>query len=297
MFYSSKKVSIIIPTFHDWDRLAVCLSALSKQTLSRDQFEIIVANNDPTDKTPAGFIFPSNCSIIEVAAPGSYAARNAAISVSNGEIIGFTDSDCIPEVDWIANACNFFAGNPQISRIAGHIDLFFQGDRLLPAEVYEKVYAFKQDLVVERLNSSVTGNMFSYKKVFDDVGQFNESLFSGGDHEWARRAQAKGFNVAYSPEVRVKHPARHKMSELVKKSRRVGGGRAGMRRSSRLKASAKVLWALIPRLNEIYYYLNRYGNDLPSKQKVQVIAIKTYLDFVERLEEFKFAFGKTAERG
>ncbi|CAG5072003.1 hypothetical protein DYBT9623_03943 [Dyadobacter sp. CECT 9623] len=297
MSSSAKKISIIIPTFRDWDRLSICLSALSKQTFPKSDFEIIVANNDPADEMPHGFVIPENGAVIKVAKPGSYAARNAAIVRAQGQILGFTDSDCIPESDWILNAYNYFLEHSEVSRIAGHIELFFKRDQLSPAEVFEKVYAFKQDLVAERLNSSVTGNMFAHKKVFDEVGLFNDSLFSGGDHEWARRAHANGFNIAYSERVSVKHPARYKMSELVKKSRRVGGGRAGMKRTNLCKSAAKVLWAVIPPFTEVNNYLRRYGSGMSAYQKIQVLAIKGYLDFVERLEEFKFSTGKTAERG
>jgi len=34
-------VSVIIPTYHDWDRLAICIEALENQTYSEEMFEVI----------------------------------------------------------------------------------------------------------------------------------------------------------------------------------------------------------------------------------------------------------------
>ena len=40
-------VSVIIPTYHDWDRLKLCLKALEQQRYPTDRFEVLVVNNDP----------------------------------------------------------------------------------------------------------------------------------------------------------------------------------------------------------------------------------------------------------
>lgn len=46
-------VSVIIPTYHDWDRLKKCIEALKIQTYPSDLFEVIIVNNDPADKAPS----------------------------------------------------------------------------------------------------------------------------------------------------------------------------------------------------------------------------------------------------
>src|SRR5690606_33493940 len=102
------KISVIIPTYHDWARLILCVEALKNQSFPQEDFEVLIVNNDPLDKVPAGFpIFP-NFSIINEEKPGSYAARNSAIKIAKGEILAFTDSDCIPDKDWLQNAYRYF---------------------------------------------------------------------------------------------------------------------------------------------------------------------------------------------
>src|SRR5690606_25863401 len=93
--------SVIIPVYRDWYRLQLCLNALSHQSFPRDSFEIIVVNNDPMDIAPVDFKLPINAMLLVEAKVGSYAARNAAIAVAQGAVLAFTDSDCIPEQDWL----------------------------------------------------------------------------------------------------------------------------------------------------------------------------------------------------
>src|SRR5690606_38366783 len=119
-------VSIIIPTYHDWVRLQQCLSALNKQSYPKENFEIIIVNNDPLNNIPNNLELPSNCILILEEKPGSYAARNKGIKIAKGEIIGFTDSDCIPEIEWIKNAVEYLCFNPNCSRVAGKVNLFYQ---------------------------------------------------------------------------------------------------------------------------------------------------------------------------
>jgi GT2 family glycosyltransferase len=82
---------------------------------------------------------------------------------------------------------------------------------------------------------SVTANLFVKRNVFTTVGQFNASLFSGGDVEWNKRATQAGVGLLYMPKVFVMHPARLSMHALITKSRRVlGGGFVSAKQEKRL---------------------------------------------------------------
>jgi len=96
-------VSIIIPTYRDWDRLRVCLDALAVQTYPRDRIEVIVVNNDPAN-APGTLAFPGTLRLVDEETPGSYAARNAGLRVAGGDVLLFTDADCVPEPRWVEEA-------------------------------------------------------------------------------------------------------------------------------------------------------------------------------------------------
>ncbi|MCE7059707.1 glycosyltransferase family 2 protein [Dyadobacter sp. CY343] len=290
------KVSIIIPIYQDWHRLAFCISALQQQTYGKEHFEVIVVNNDRESSSPADLVLPFNFKLVHESKAGSYSARNKGLIYASGDIIGFTDSDCIPDKNWISNAVDLFIQNPNVGRIAGRIDLFYKGISLTPAELYEKVYAFKQDHVVEKLASSVTGNMFTRREVIDTVGGFNENLFSGGDHEWSRRAEQAGFKIVFGSNVIIKHPARSDLSQLIRKSKRIEGGRTAVNKFGKFNSFIRLAKAVKPPFMDLFYYLGRYGKDLSLKEKVIVCLVKYYLVYIERLEEFKLSFGRIASR-
>lgn len=279
-------ISIIIPTYKDWERLSLCLNALNNQTIPKDQFEIIVVNNNPSDSPPDQFFFPENCRLIVEKKPGSYAARNSGLQIASGKIIGFTDSDCIPDKDWIKNATLFFSNNKDCSRIAGRIELFYKSNHLTTAELYEKVYAFKQDFAAS-IGSCVTGNMFTYKHVFEYIGPFRDDLLSGGDHEWSLRAQKRNFKIVYCENVLIKHPARLKMSELVKKSKRTGAYFG----KSKMTSTARFFKYLIPPVNSLWH-----GTNLLIKERLIVFSVRYYLNFIRGFEELRLSFGKQGER-
>jgi GT2 family glycosyltransferase len=220
---SNITVSIIIPTYKDWARLQLCLNALSRQRYPAEYIEIIVVNNDANEDGSQHINLPSNAVLINEATPGSYAARNAALKIAKGEIIAFTDSDCLPSENWVSEAVKVFEENAEAQRVTGPVNIFREINGGWLAWKFESVTAFNQQYNVKS-GVSVTANLFIKRHVFSTVGQFNASLFSGGDVEWNKRATLAGVSLLYMPKVLVMHPARLSMHALITKFRRVLGG-------------------------------------------------------------------------
>ncbi|WP_346795482.1 glycosyltransferase [Halomonas sp. Bachu 37] len=223
------RVSVIVPTYYDWERLKLCVAALHNQSFPQDDFEVIIVNNAPDDTPPDDFILPENFNMITEEKPGSYAARNAALKIAKGEIIAFTDSDCIPGATWLEAAIGRLEEGAE--RIAGKVELFFKSDKLTLVEIYEEAYAFDQKRYAQA-GGSATANMVTWAKHFETVGLFNDSLMSGGDNEWGWRAKEKGIPIVYAPEVVVNHPARADIKSMLKKRKRILGGSVNIKRKS-----------------------------------------------------------------
>lgn len=290
-------VSVIIPVYNDWKRLALCVNALTDQTYPKDMFEVIIVNNNPPDTAPDDFSIPDNCTIIEERTPGSYSARNAALKIVKGEIIGFTDSDCVPDKDWIKNAVDYFEKNKNCSRIAGKISIFFNSPKPTKAELYDKLYAFNQKEYVDTSGTCVTANLFTYKLVFDNIGFFNEALMSGGDFSWGTLAHKKGFKIDYAENVVVHHPARANLKELIKKEKRVGGSQANFlkKHDSFLINLLKFSKELIPRYKSLRF-IYRNGKNLSTSDKMYTYIIRQYLLGIRAYERFRVQTGKEANR-
>lgn len=223
------RMSVIIPTYRDWNTLAVCLDALRKQSVAPEKFEIVVANNDPSMLVPSEFELPSNGIMINVDQPGSYAARNAAVKVSRADLLAFTDSDCVPERNWLASALKLFDDNPNVLRIAGEVRFFVEDGNWSAAALYDRTFTLQQKRFSKE-GKAATANAFSRRTVFDAVGLFDPKLLTGGDHEWSQRAQIAGFTLAYCSEAVVGHPARSSLVEIIRKTRRFAGGTIARKR-------------------------------------------------------------------
>lgn len=121
------------------------MNALTSQDFPTSDYEIIIANNDPADPTPDTLDLPANARILPASQPGSYAARNAALAESVGDLIAFTDSDCIPEHDWLSTAVQHMTDHQEVGVIAGAIHVFARSDRANPVEICDRIFFLRQD--------------------------------------------------------------------------------------------------------------------------------------------------------
>lgn len=178
-------------------------------------------NNDPEDEPPA-LDLSDKFRVLEESREGSYAARNKGIEVARGDVLAFTDSDCIPQPQWLEVGVEALSRGAD--RVAGKIEVFSRSEKPGAAELYEKTSAFQQKSSVEVYGTCVTANLITYKKTFDKAGLFNSSLLSGADTEWGIRAREAGFSIVYAPQAVVRHPARDSIGKLLHKQRRVVAG-------------------------------------------------------------------------
>lgn len=287
-------VSIVIPTYHDWNRLSLCIKALQNQTYPKDSFEVIIVNNDPKDHAPNNYSLPVNVKVLSEGKVGSYAARNTGIEAAKGEIIGFTDADCVPHPDWIEKAVEKFSIGT-VDRIGGKIELFYQNeDKKSWIELYESIYSFNQKKTVEILKASVTANLFARRELFDKVGKFDESKKSGEDIGWNRRANSFGYDLLYADTVKINHPARATFKDFTSQRRREFGGKKEIKLTN-IKSFAKNLF-YVPYLFYVIVISKNIKLFLKEKQlsildKAKVTIVNIYLYFVIVFEFFKLMFG------
>lgn len=212
-------VSVIIPVYRDWVLLRSCLDALTAQTLSRDQFEVIVVNNGETVEAPGGGGIDH---FLHEPAGFSYQARNAGLGQARGAYLAFTDADCRPEQDWLqAGVAALQVGDADV--LGGDIRIQ-TGSRNLAAW-YDAVFGLKQEHYLHALGGMATANLFVKREVFERIGSFEGHLPSGGDISFCRRAGEAGFSVRYSPAPVVLHPARDSWSAILGQRRRHTIGR------------------------------------------------------------------------
>ena len=220
---STPFVSVIIPTYHDWTRLKLCLDALKLQTYPQECFEVLVVNNDPEDIPPFK-IETGNVYLFKELKPGSYAARNLGVFNAKGEIYAFTDSDCIPLSNWLYNGVLTINSDLENDIVAGYINVFPRLEKQPNmVELFSMNFELGQEKYVKKKRFA-TANVFIKKKVFILIGNFNHLLKSNGDFEFAQRATSNNFLIKYCKNSIIAHPARSSFNQiLVKAKRKIGG--------------------------------------------------------------------------
>jgi GT2 family glycosyltransferase len=210
-------VSVIIPHFNDYDRLEDCLTLLGQQTFPHERTEIIVADNGSECGIEAvRRLVGDRALVIEATERGAAAARNAAVSVSQGRALAFIDSDCCPDSRWLEEGLMALY---RTDFVGGRVDMQVGEVGMTPAEAFESVFAFKNDRYVTEQGFTVTASMFVWRSVFDAVGFFQHGVPE--DKDWSHRARKLGYRIGYAPKSVVAHPARRTMPELKRKWRRL----------------------------------------------------------------------------
>jgi GT2 family glycosyltransferase len=209
-------VSVVIPHRGSDTALERCIQALRSQNYPQSLVEIVVVLNEPKER---GLEFPLSPGVSLLWEPNnfSYAARNRGVRHATSDVIAFTDSDVVPNRDWINQGVSAISRGADI--VAGHIDLSFTTTPLSPAACYEKLYAFDQQKNTVA-GYAATANLFVTRQALERWGLFDETSRSGEDFEWTRRATEAGARLVYSPKAKVTHPARESMAELFAKARR-----------------------------------------------------------------------------
>ena len=124
----SMAVSVVIPTFKRTALLKRCLQAVLTQTLDPSVYEIIVVDDAASAETRrmveelvAEAALPPVRYLANEVRRGPATARNRGWREAAGEIIAFTDDDCIPESDWLVRGLEAFL--PGTAGVSGRIEV------------------------------------------------------------------------------------------------------------------------------------------------------------------------------
>lgn len=224
------KISVIIPMFNAGKFLDSLVLSLKKQ--SDDNFEVIFVDNNSMDNTSekiSSLIHSDDrFRVIKYKnKASSYGARNYGVRFSNGNILVFTDADCLPENDWLYSIRSCINNNLLIS---GHVDLDLI-NRFNIWEVFDKVAHMKNKDKASK-GHVATANMAVMREDFFRIGIFSE-VTSGGDYEWSTRAVSSGLNLIFNNEVIVKHPTRKTKREIREKLMRIAKGQSELKRDNK----------------------------------------------------------------
>lgn len=109
-------VSVIVVTRERPELLEGTMRALAHQTW--EKFEVVVVDHAPTERTR---LLARREGARYIPAPASTLAwaRQAGVSAASGEIVAFTDDDCLPDVAWLAHMVDAFRADRSVAGVQG----------------------------------------------------------------------------------------------------------------------------------------------------------------------------------
>lgn len=238
-------VTVVVPVYNDVARLRTCLAALAAQDYPADRFDVVVADNASTeDLRPALPAGDARFAVVLEPRRGSYVARNTAARHATGEVLAFTDGDCIPRPDWLSRAVAALTTPDPPDAVGGDINILFRrGSRPTTGpELYETVEGFDQERFVRVTHFAATANLVVPRETFRRVGDFNAALKSGGDLEWGRRLHEMGGRLDFAADAVVDHPSRPSWRDLTHKTVRIAHGLVDLSESPETAGFARDSW-------------------------------------------------------
>jgi glycosyltransferase involved in cell wall biosynthesis len=220
---SPPRVSVAVTAYDAERDLPALLEALDAQTLPRERFEVVIADDGSSDRTAD--IAGSWPGVRLVRAPhrqGEAGTRNLAVAGGTAPVVAITDADCRPLPEWLE------AGLEDLDALDADL---LGGEVRMPvgespslSALIDLARRLDQRVAVEEAGYAVTANLFVRRRAFEAVGAFTEGLRAGVDAEWVLRATAAGFRLAYSPRAVVLHPPQSRPRDLARKAYRDGYG-------------------------------------------------------------------------
>jgi glycosyltransferase involved in cell wall biosynthesis len=121
---SQFKVSVVIPIRDRQRELTACLAAMQEQTFPAKDFEILICDDGSIEDLKPGlapFQLKLNLNYLKQMPQGPAAARNLGIRNARAPIVAMTDSDTLPDREWLAQLVTALQANPQAVAVEGKV--------------------------------------------------------------------------------------------------------------------------------------------------------------------------------
>jgi len=207
-------ITVIVSVYNGAKHIEGLLKSLLILDYPHGQHEIIIVNNNSTDNTVSvveqyQIKFNGRLKIIHENKKGSSHARNRGLVEAKGEIISFTDDDCVVDQQWMKEIATTFNENNADA---------VQGKIVLCTKIPENTFVSKQfikdrfahvdygpDVFKMDKENLVGANMHFRRDVFDRYGNFNPNFQMNDDTELSHRVKMGGGQRFYNPKLIIYH--------------------------------------------------------------------------------------------
>jgi glycosyltransferase involved in cell wall biosynthesis len=194
-------IDVVVCTFNRASMLEEIVSSLMAQTYPAERYLVTVVDDGSVDETWTKLeqmaASQSRLRPLRIAHAGLSAARNYGWRSAQGDIVAFTDDDCLADPGWLAAVARTFADHPEALGAVGKT-----------VTVPERVTPLTHQVVVSHPNTIYHGcNMAYRREVLSAVGGFDEGAHYAEDSQFAAAVLIRG-PILFAPEIVIIHPPR-----------------------------------------------------------------------------------------
>jgi glycosyltransferase involved in cell wall biosynthesis len=219
---SSPHVSAVICTRNRGDKIASAVRSVLACDYPSFDLTIIDQSTDDLSRDAVAElgVDPVRLRYVHSTEPGLSRAYNNGVRRTTGEILVFTDDDCLVEPDWIVNIVKAFESEPDGDLLYGQVIAAGEGEsdvQLTPA-----LHLDAPERLAKGEGFKVWGmgaNFAARRRLFDRAGYFDEMLGGGGplwssqDYDLEYRAYKAGCVILLRPEVHIRHDGRREAED------------------------------------------------------------------------------------
>ena len=203
-FTSLPYISVVIPCYNCAKTIGSALNALKQQSYA-GLYQIICVDDGSVDTTADVIRSFDNVTYIYQENAGPAQARNTGADKALGDILVFTDSDCVPEVNWLDRLVEGFISD-EVGAVAGSYGIVNKEFRLARG-VHAEIMFRHHRLMGQYVRAFGSYNVAILKKIFFSVGGFDGSYrhASGEDNDLSYKITQAGYKIFFNREAKVDH--------------------------------------------------------------------------------------------
>ena len=207
-------VSIVIPAFNAEKTIDRTIEACLGQDFNGSR-EVIVIDDGSADNTgkiaqryPVRYIYQENS--------GPASTRNQGWKASKGRFVCFTDSDCIPQRNWVEKLLRNYQGDEKVGAVGGSY-LIANPSSLLATCIQEEI-TLRHLAMPREVRFLGSYNLSVRNSVLEETGGFDEGYrkASGEDNALSYKILKHGYKILFDREALVAHYHRESLGKYLR---------------------------------------------------------------------------------
>ncbi|MBU1125914.1 MAG: glycosyltransferase [Candidatus Omnitrophica bacterium] len=224
-------ISVVIPVKNAERYINQCLQSLKKLDYPADKYEIIISDSSSNDTTRQIAASLGAC-VIDAGGESVCAGRNSGLKEAKGELIAFSDADCVMDREWLKNSVKYFedekvccVGGPSLipedetvfGKACGFI---FSFSLFTGGSPYGRYFDR-----VRQVSHNAGCNAIYRRSALEKVFPIEESFTDGEDVITNKRLKDLGYRFLFTPDTKLWHYRSSYSKRFWRQNYRYGIGR------------------------------------------------------------------------